>query len=220
LHQQHNPNFDKVAPFYDGLSRLVFGNALRRAQGAHLKVIPEEAHVLLIGGGSGWLLEQLLLQKPNNKVTYLEASTKMFQLARQRLARNPGIAQAAVTFRVGTEGDLLPGETFDVIITPFLLDLFPDERLQHLMNRLYLALVPGGLWLFSDFWLVQSPAPRWQQLLLKSMYAFFGLLSKVQATTLPDFQQHFARLAVHEEQSQQFYKGMVQAKVYRKKINC
>lgn len=215
----HNPNFDKVAPFYDGLSHLVFGQALRRAQVVHLALIPEEAQVLLIGGGSGWLLEQLLLQKQKTKVTYLEASPKMVQLAMQRLAQNPGIAKAAASFRVGTEDDLLPGETFDVIITPFLLDLFPDERLQVLLDRLCLALEPGGLCLFSDFWPVGKPIPYWQQLLLKSMYTFFGLISNVQATKLPDFQQHFSRLQLQEIQTARFYRGMVQAKVYRKKAN-
>jgi tRNA (cmo5U34)-methyltransferase len=219
LHHHHSPNFDKVAPFYDGLSRLVFGSALRRAQVAHVAAIPENACVLLIGGGSGWLLEQLLRQKPKAKVTYLEASPKMVQLARQRLARDPGIAQAAASFCVGTENDLLPGESFDVIITPFLLDLFPDERLQVLLDRLCLALVPGGLWLFSDFWPVEKPRPYWQQLLLKSMYTFFRLVSHVQANQLPDFEQHFNRLPLQEMQTARFYKGMVQAKVYRKEMN-
>lgn len=210
-----NPNFDSIAPFYDSLSRLVFGDALRRAQVEHLGAIPEQAHVLLIGGGSGWLLEQLLLQKPQANVTYLESSAKMLELAQKR-CKQFAIPTATVSFRLGDEHSLQPDESFDVIITPFLLDLFPDDRLQHLMSRLYTTLRPGGCWLFSDFWSVHDPAPFWQRLLLRSMYTFFGLVSGVKATQLPDFGLHFQRLRLQEQAGAHFYGGLIQAKAYRK----
>jgi tRNA (cmo5U34)-methyltransferase len=209
------PNFDSIAPYYDSLSRLVFGNALRRAQVEHLGAIPEQAHVLLIGGGSGWLLKQLRLQKPQIQVTYLESSSKMLELA-QKHCKQLAIPTAAVSFRLGDEDSLQPNESFDVILTPFLLDLFPDDRLQHLMDRLYTALHPGGLWLFSDFWPVHKPAPHWQRLMLRSMYTFFGLVSGVRATRLPDFGLHFQRLHLQEKTNTSFYSGLIQAKVYRK----
>ncbi|WP_299986963.1 class I SAM-dependent methyltransferase [uncultured Pontibacter sp.] len=211
-----NTNFNSIAPVYDGLSRLVFGNALRRAQVAHLSLIPAKAKVLLIGGGSGWLLEQLLRYSPLVKVTYLEASEKMLEMTRRRIGQRTPAALPNITFRLGTEDNLQHGETYDVILTPFLLDLFPDERLVYLMDRLCNALHPQGLWLFSDFWPTQVPAPAWQRLLLRSMYTFFGKVSQVSATRLPDFDRHFARLSLQELEATAFYDGLVQAKVYRK----
>jgi len=216
LNSTHDSGFDNVAPFYDSLSRLVFGSALHQAQREHLPAIPAGARVLLIGGGTGWLLEELLRVRPGAQVTYLEASPKMLQLAMKKLARYSWMMDATVDFRLGNEDALRPDETFDVILTPFLLDLFPEQRLRHLMDRLHAALAPGGLWLFSDFWPVRSPAPLWQRLLLKAMYTFFGQLSGVQATSLPDFRLHFDRLQLQELQATTFYKGMIQAKVYRK----
>lgn len=210
------PDFNRVAPFYDSLSRAVFGNSLRRAQTTHLSVIPEQAHVLLIGGGAGWLLEQLLLLRPRVQVTYLEASVGMLRLTEQRISRHPALRHTAVNYLLGNENELAPDAAFDVIITPFLLDLFPDVRLQQLMERLYTALSPAGLWLFSDFWPVQQVPPLWQRLLLGSMYTFFGMLSQVEARKLPDFDYHFSRFPLQELQSAAFYGGMVQAKVYRK----
>ncbi|WP_370583222.1 class I SAM-dependent methyltransferase [Pontibacter sp. FD36] len=211
-----NTNFNSIAPVYDGLSRLVFGNALRRAQVAHLSLIPAKANVLLIGGGSGWLLEQLLRYSPLVKVTYLEASEKMLKMTRRRIGQRTPAALPNITFRLGTEDSLQYGETYDVILTPFLLDLFPDERLVYLMDRLCAALHPQGLWLFSDFWPTQVPAPAWHRLLLRSMYTFFGKVSQVSATRLPDFDRHFARLPLYELEATAFYGGLVQAKVYRK----
>ncbi|MDO6390204.1 class I SAM-dependent methyltransferase [Pontibacter sp. BT731] len=210
-----NTNFDRIAPVYDGLSRLVFGNALRRAQTEHLSLIPEQAKVLLIGGGSGWLLEQLLKRQPLVKVTYLEVSPKMLQLAQRRVA-NQTSDLPRIDFRLGDENGLQPNERFDVILTPFLLDLFPDERLLYLMDRLCAALRPQGLWLFSDLWPAQAPAPVWQRLLLKSMYGFFGLVSDVKASRLPDFSEHFARQPLQLQASAAFYGGLVQARAFRK----
>ncbi|PVY43062.1 class I SAM-dependent methyltransferase [Pontibacter virosus] len=211
----NNTNFDSIAPIYASLSRLVFGNALRRAQTEHLALIPPNSNVLLIGGGSGWLLEQLLRLQPLAEVTYLEVSPRMLQLAQRRMSQQAA-AYSKIKFRLGDESSLQPDETFDVILTPFLLDLFPDERLLYLMDRLFTALRQQGLWLFSDFWPTHTPAPVWQQLLLRSMYTFFGKVSRVSASRLPDFERHFARLPLQELQAAAFYSGLVQAKVYLK----
>ncbi|MCP2043645.1 ubiquinone/menaquinone biosynthesis C-methylase UbiE [Pontibacter sp. HSC-36F09] len=210
-----NTNFDSIAPIYDGLSWLVFGNVLQRAQTEHISLIPPNSKVLLIGGGSGWLLEQLLRYRPEAEITYLEVSEKMLHLTQRRI-RQKFPEPFKIDFRLGDENSLQPDETFDVIITPFLLDLFPDERLQQLMNRLCASLRPQGRWLFSDFWPAQTPPPAWQQLLLKSMYTFFGLVSHVKAPRLPDFNDHFARQPLRLEASATFYGGLVQARAYRK----
>jgi tRNA (cmo5U34)-methyltransferase len=208
-----NPDcgFDRVAPFYDPLAKLVFGSSLQDAQRWLLPFIPSGATILIIGGGSGWLLQQVLEHTSPKQVVYLEASEKMLQLAQ---LQNP--SPAIVEFRHGTDADLYPREQFDIIITPFLLDLFPDERLSRLVQRLYGVLDPGGLWLFADFWPVQQKTPIWQKLLAKSMYLFFGLLSDVQGRKLPDYRRHFVELGLKEQQCAGFYNGFVQSKVYRK----
>jgi tRNA (cmo5U34)-methyltransferase len=211
-----NPNFNAIAPIYDKLAGLVFGNALRRAQTVHLSLVPEQARVLLIGGGTGWLLTELLNQKPQTQITYLEASPKMLRLTEQKLQKLPHAAKEQVYLRLGDENSLRPDETFDVIITPFLLDLFPDARLTHLMDRLQTALRPGGLWIFSDFWPTADPPLPWQKLLLDSMYRFFGVVSRVQATKLPDFEKHFGHQPLEVLRVQSFYRGLIQARVYRK----
>lgn len=211
-----NPNFNTIAPMYDRLAGLVFGKALRRAQTVHLALVPEQANVLLIGGGTGWLLAQLLLQKPQLQVTYLEASPKMLHLTERRLQKLPLAVRGQVTMRLGDESSLRHDQTFDCIITPFLLDLFPDVRLTKLMDKLQNALNPGGLWLFSDFWPTANPPLVWQKLLLHTMYRFFGTVSNVQATQLPDFEKHFSNRPLEVQRAQSVYKGLIQARVYRK----
>ncbi|NDK54620.1 class I SAM-dependent methyltransferase [Pontibacter sp. BT213] len=213
VHSAPDSGFNGVATFYDPLARLVYGPALQHAQRWLLPYIPDGATILIIGGGSGWLLQQVLLQRSPAHVLYLEASEKMLTLA-QKLNQQ----QTIVEYQLGTDADLQPHQQFDVIITPFILDLFPDERLTQLMHRLYSALARDGLWLFADFWPVQQQPLVWQKLLAKSMYLFFGILSDVKARQLPDYGAHFKALGLKEQQSAAFYKGFVQAKVFRKSV--
>ena len=205
-----------MAPFYDALARLVYGNALEQAQLALLPFVPQQARVLVIGGGTGWLLEQLLQTGKKLDILYVDAAPAMLQRAEQRYHKYKKPHPSRVAFRLGTEQSINPGEQFDVIFTPFLLDLFPPQRLQELMSRLASALTPTGQWLFADFWPVQQPAPWWQRLLIRGMYTFFGWLSNVQATQLPDYQSHFNVLGFRETYSQAFYGGMVQAKAFER----
>ncbi|AKD01997.1 class I SAM-dependent methyltransferase [Pontibacter korlensis] len=208
--------FHYVASFYDALARLVYGEALQQAQLALLPFLSQQARVLVIGGGTGWILEQLLQTQKQLDILYLDAAPAMLQRAQQKYERYQKPQNCHVSFRLGTEQELQPQEQFDVIITPFLLDLFPPSRLQQLMTRLTAALKAHGKWLFADFWPVEQPPPWWQQILIRGMYTFFGWLSGVQARKLPDYSSHFRTLGFEEKYSATFYSGMVQAKVFER----
>jgi tRNA (cmo5U34)-methyltransferase len=208
------PNFDSVAPFYDRLASLVFGKQLKKAQLHFLPYIQEGATVLVIGGGTGWYLQELLHTGRYSRILYLEASAKMLALsqkAAEKIEHN-----CAVEFRLGTEAALKPGEKFDVVVTSFLLDLFPEEEAWQLMKKLSSALDEGGTWLFTDFCIDTAQAPRlWQRFLLKSMYLFFSLLSKVEAKDLPGTSSMFSRLGFKRIVAKSFYGGFVRSEVWK-----
>ncbi|WP_299818898.1 class I SAM-dependent methyltransferase [uncultured Pontibacter sp.] len=208
--------FNRVAPFYDSLARLIYGDALQKAQLHLLPFIPDQSKVLVIGGGSGWLLEQLILTGKQLAVLYLEAAPGMLTRAEAKYKSITQPHACQITFRLGTEAALQPHEHFDCVITPFLLDLFPPKRLQQLMQKLSAALTPEGRWLFADFWPVQQPAPWWQKVLTFGMYTFFGAVSGVEAKKLPDYSRHFQELDFREIATRPFYGGFVQAKVFER----
>lgn len=208
--------FHRVASFYDRLARLVYGDALEQAQRSLLPYLPPQGRVLVIGGGSGWILEQILLTEKKLDILYIDAAPAMLQRAEQVYARFRKPHHGSVSFRLGTEQTLQPNERFEVVITPFLLDLFPPRRLQQLMGTLAATLTPNGQWLFADFWPVQQPPPFWQRLLIGGMYAFFGILSGVKAKQLPNYAAHFKSLGFQDKHSKSFYSGMVQAKVFHR----
>jgi ubiquinone/menaquinone biosynthesis C-methylase UbiE len=52
-------NYDRIARIYDKLSRMVFGKSIVRAQQSILPFITTPARMLIVGGGTGWILEEI-----------------------------------------------------------------------------------------------------------------------------------------------------------------
>lgn len=208
-------NFNFVAPFYDPLAKLIFGNSIKNSQTWLLPFIPENATVLIIGGGTGWILEEMLKQTKTSKILYLEASEKMLQLAQKRYNQEPEKSGMQVEFRLGTEKDLRPEETFDVVFTGFLLDLFQSENLRKLMQKLYAHLKPNGSWLVADF-APQNATRFWQKSLLKVMVLFFKITAKLQADKLPEIEEAFKDFPLQPSQKHQFFHKLIFSAVYQK----
>ena len=204
--------FDRVAWCYDALAGLVFGPALRRAQRAALAGLPPGApHVLILGGGTGWVLVEVLCRRPRATVVYLEASGAMLARAQARLRRECPAAALQVAFRHGTEADLAPTDTFDVVVTFFVLDCIPAAALGSALARLRAAQRPDAPWLLADF----RPARRgWRRALLAAMYAFFRLTTGLQARELPALRPLLRRLGLRGIGRRTFYGGAVEGVVF------
>ncbi|MCR5886909.1 class I SAM-dependent methyltransferase [Hymenobacter sp. J193] len=205
--------FDRVAAFYDPLARLVFGRSLQRAQLRALAHLPSGApHVLIIGGGTGWVLPELLRRCPGARVLYLEASGQMLQRAQATLHQHCPAHLSQVQFRVGTEAALQPQEQFDAVLTFFFLDLFDLPRLRPLLARLHQARRAGSPWLLADF---APPRTWWQRGMLRLMYWFFGLTTGISGRQLPPIRAELARLGLHAGPPQYGFGGMVETVIFR-----
>ncbi|GAB2540753.1 class I SAM-dependent methyltransferase [Spirosoma aerophilum] len=203
-------NFNWIAPLYDGLAFVVFGHQLKRAQIAYLNRIPVGASVLIVGGGTGWLLEQVLRHCQPGQVVYLETSAQMVARASQRILKK--MVPGSVDFRVGDEHRLRPGEQFDVIMTPFVLDLFSESTLlDQFIPSLLTTLNPTGLWSVTDF---VNPPSAWQKALLWFMIRFFRLTAGIEARKLVDWQQCLNKSGLRSMDRQSRVGGMVSAEVW------
>lgn len=190
----------------------MFGSALRRAQQAALAHLPPGApYVLIAGGGTGWVLGEVLRRRPAARILYLEASAVMLRKARARLRALPPACAAQVEFRLGTEADLPPGAQFDAVVTFFLLDLFTPPDLRRLLLRLQAVSCPGAVWLVADFC---PPSTWWQRLLLAVMYCFFRLTANIHARQLPPWPAELARLGLRQRWQARFFGEMVEAAAF------
>jgi ubiquinone/menaquinone biosynthesis C-methylase UbiE len=200
------PHFDAVTPVYDALSRLVFGRRLEQAQTVWLSQIQAGASVLVLGGGTGALLGPLLARQPG-RLLFLEASRQMLARASQRMIREQLTGQ--VTFQHGTEQDLTATDSFDVIILPFVLDVFTESTVRERMLPMLLnALRPGGSLLLTDF--VRTDR-RWQRALIQVMIWFFRLTANLETRQLLDWQSIVAETRLSRAGQRPQVWGMVSA---------
>jgi ubiquinone/menaquinone biosynthesis C-methylase UbiE len=201
-------SFDVIAPVYDLLSRAVYGRSIVTAQQYMLKYIPEGSSVLIVGGGTGWIIEELFAINTTCTVVYMEASQKMLEKAQARIH---GIDQSRIQFLLQTE---IPSEgLYDVVITNFFLDLFPSGKLVRIIQQLKNLIKDDGSWIVTDF---VDDGKRWQQLLLNLMYFFFRNVSKIEAAVLPPWRLLLAETGIQKMETKRFYAGFIETAIYQK----
>lgn len=182
-------NFDRIAWIYDTLARLVFGKAIDRSQLALLNYVPRSGNLLVLGGGTGRFLPELWRQRPEVTITFIDASREMIRRAKARQATGQKIQ-----FIYGTERDI-PEGTYDAVLTPFYLDLYEGEPLDHIVRVLNSHLAENGQWLVADF---RDSGRWWQPILLRIMYLFFRWATGIQAAHLADWSKSLDRVGWHK----------------------
>jgi len=201
-------NYNNSAWFYDGLSRLVYGHALIDAQVYLLQFVPANSSVLIVGGGTGWILEELTKINPSGlRITYIEIAADMMARSRQR---HTGLNEVYF-INDAIENSSLNAK-FDVVITPFLFDNFTAATTQKVFNHIHQVLKPGAIWLNADF---QLTGKWWQNVLLKSMFLFFRVLCDVEASELPDVEGQFRLFEYNAVDERSFYGDFIMARVYK-----
>ena len=176
-------NFDRVAASYRWLETVVFGDQLQRARVAFLGKIKEPRRVLVVGEGNGRFLAEFARHYPETSVDCIEGSARMIALARH------AVGPSQVRF---IEADIgaatLAQNSYDLIVTHFVLDCFSEETLPPLVGRLADAATTEAVWLIADFC---YPAGRWRRwharTLIGFMYFFFRVVTRIEARRLVDY---------------------------------
>jgi ubiquinone/menaquinone biosynthesis C-methylase UbiE len=176
-------SFDRVAPHYLWLETVAFGNQLQRARIAFVREIGTPRRVLIVGEGNGRFLAELLRVYPGLQVDCIEASARMIALARQRV--NAGQIHF---IHANVQDAVLEAETYDLIVTHFLLDCFDEKTLPRLIDKLTSAATPAARWLVADFCEPTRGWHRWRaRAVIASMYFFFRVVAGIEARQLVDY---------------------------------
>lgn len=170
-------NYNPIARNYDWMSRLIFRRAQVNAQKDLLKHIPAGSTVLIAGGGTGWILDEITKLHPQGlTIDYVESSDVMLELSKKR---NTG--SNTVHFIGQNIEDHHPDITYDAVLTAFLFDNFSQAKGEAVFTQINCLLKQGGIWLYADFVPQNPQMPLWQKVLFKIMYAFFRILCRVEA---------------------------------------
>lgn len=205
-------NYDPVARYYDFLTQLVFGKTEINAQVEMLDRVRPGDKLLIVGGGTGWILEKLAgMGFDGLRIVYVESSQVMMAMAQKR-----DIGTLDVSFVQLPVEQFFTDDRFDCILTGFLFDNFSQELAERVVRNLDLLLVDGGYWLFAELHYPQKGGKRWHGLLLRSMYWAARWICRVEADRLPDVEGVFAGLGYEVIQRRFYYQGFIQGVVYRK----
>ncbi len=193
-------NFNFIAPFYDRLARLVFGDSIEEATKHFLNEIQEDSEVLILGGGTG----KILTQFPSCKqVTYLEKSKEMLSRAKAHKAdlNVDFIKEDFLTFD--------SKRTYDFVICPFFLDCFHEKHLTEALDKIHKIIKLNGKLVVIDF------QPNKMQLLMRLMHLFFSVFASLESKKLKNINRFTLQNRFEIEKEEFFHKNMIFSRLYR-----
>ncbi|MTI20624.1 class I SAM-dependent methyltransferase [Fulvivirga sp. RKSG066] len=201
-------NFNFIAPVYDFLARLVFFGAIKRSQLALLSELKSCKEVLIVGGGSGWILSALDALQAPMKITYLEKSTVMLGMSKNRRP----LKYLKVDFVLGDIQEL-PKVIYDGVITNYFLDVLSEVELKTTMSLIDTQSSANVKWLCTDF----KPAQVWyHRPLLSIMFLFFKLTAQIGSKQILDFDKYFRGLNYNQKMYRHFYNQLIKTAIYEK----
>jgi len=200
--------FDFLAPYYDTLALLFIGKDIVNSQQYFPKSFKGCNHLLILGGGSGWILNFLCKDLPDLKIDYIDISREMLNSARKKYGNNKHI-----NFIQGTENDI-PDQLYDGVITNFYLDMFHEKSLEIVISKIKSSLADDALWVVTDFVEVR----RGHTICLWFMYRFFRLMAGIEAVNLPDWQKQVLVADCKLLDSKIYANGFIKSNLYQFKI--
>lgn len=188
---------------------MVFGHTLVDAQLYLLQFIPPGGRLLIAGGGTGWILEEIAERLPGSlEIDYIEVSARMMAAARKRKT-----GAHKVTYLTMPVQHMPTAMQYDAVMTAFLFDNFSDSTAREVFTAMHARLKNDGLWLYCDF---LHTGGLVHKILLKSMFLFFRMFRSIESRRLPDMDARFLESGYRVAQQKKYMNGFVAATAYIK----
>lgn len=208
-------DFSNLSSIYDLLGSCAFFGALHRSQTHFLKDLKPASHALIVGGGTGRFLVDLLKSGKVEHLTYVDISPGMISRAKKKVS-SLGF-EHKVEFICGGI-DSIPQKKYELICTHYFLDCFEGEALCGLISSLKGLLHEDGTWHFSDFYQDESTS-FFKRKFIGFLYWFFRLFCGLQVRNLGDFRKLFKEEGLECEGEKFFIGKLMRTAVYRKQSN-
>jgi ubiquinone/menaquinone biosynthesis C-methylase UbiE len=203
-------SFNSIAPHYDRLERWFSRGLMHRARVAHLPMIAQCDHALLLGEGPGRFLPLLIQQFPNAQITCIDSSHRMLGLVRSN------ISEADRTRVIFLESDIRswrpPANQFDLLVTNFFLDCFTAGELELIIPSIAGAATSDSQWLIADFNIPKGGLARWRaKVIVGCLYRFFHLTTGLSAQRLISPQPWLERTGFCLHRRMEFDHGLLRS---------
>ncbi|WP_261300814.1 class I SAM-dependent methyltransferase [Paenibacillus andongensis] len=172
--QQITTKFNEIAEKYDSQRRKLipcFDDFYHTATSL-VQVDHTSPRILDLGAGTGLFSSYVLGNYPNARITLIDLSQSMLDIAKQRF----GETQANMTYIAEDYSIFKSSEPFDCVISSLSIHHLEDQAKQDLYEKIFKLLKPGGIFVNADQ--VQGSSPFLDQLYRSDWVA------KVEATDL------------------------------------
>jgi hypothetical protein len=213
-------NCDLIAPHYQSLEYLTFGKSLERRRFAFLSAAVAARGAILCGGGDGRFLARLLLANPLVRVDFVEASSKMIELAERRISALGRAFRSRVLFRACDLRHFEPRQSnYDLIATHFFLDCFSQAEVFELSQRLASWASLQAQWIVSEF--QEAPgvfANLASRVVIRALYAAFRISTDLRVTHLPDYEAALAATGFRLQCDEHSFAGLLRSSLWKRAI--
>lgn len=214
-------SFDRIAPHYHWLETITFGSTLQKARARWIEAIAAPKRVLILGEGAGRFLCEFLRAHPEAAVDCVDASPRMLELARGRVARALPQAVGRVRFLRKDIISWSPAGDYDLLVANFVLDCFRREELNSIISKLARAATSDAHLFLADFSIPQETLSRAHaQLWLTVMYWFFRITTGIQTTRLIDPTNDLEANGFFRLARSEWRFGLVKAELWRRGQAC
>lgn len=208
-------SFDRLAPHYTWMERVLAGGRLQRCRLAWLEALAGRETILIAGVGHGHFLHACARRFPRATIVSVDASAAMMRHARRRasLAR-PRLD--GLEFVHATLPDWIPPiDRFDAVITHFFLDCFAPGELEAVIAILAQSARRNALWAISDFAVPSCGLARQRARALHAMmYIFFRSVTGLSARRMTKPDPMLARAGFTLGGRRTFEWGLLQADLW------
>jgi ubiquinone/menaquinone biosynthesis C-methylase UbiE len=194
-----------VAPYYDFLAKLVFGNDLKDLKTQFITNLNQKK-ILIIGGGDGLDYREF---QSGLSGEYWEISEAMLRKAKKNLT------QSKLTFHLG-DFKSNPENQFDEIWLHFVLDTFLDTELEQFLLEIKKSLRPNSKIYIADFFNPQTPV---QKVFHAAMLGYFRIITQHLRTDVPDYELAFQKAGFQKLDEIRKRKGWIRAQLWESAAN-
>ncbi|QDT94387.1 Methyltransferase domain protein [Gimesia algae] len=212
-------NFDRVAPWFERLEKIVFGDQMQVCRTAFLSDLPAIKKAALIGEGNGTFLAQFLKHCDCEEIHYIDSSKKMLDLAQKQFQMNvfPGL-ERMVFYHLDLSLDVMPDQNYDLVVTNFFLDVFNGATLNNVVSKIASACTRDAHWLYADFQVTGNRFQRCRAIAwVKTMYLFFRLAADIQTMKLTNPSALLDRNGFQIKWFKEFDNGLMRAEIRQRK---
>lgn len=153
-YQHVKEKFDDYARQYDAQRRMLIPcfNDFYSIAVSLAETDKQNPAILDVGAGTG-LLSSMVLQKfPVARLTLIDISEKMLEVARERLKDAAGVIYIVDDYTKHRFDN-----TYDIVLSSLSIHHLPDEQKKQLSQTIYSILNPGGVFINADQVLGSTP---------------------------------------------------------------